>query len=58
MRRVRQLLRLHYGAGASARATARELGGEPQYGPLGMEQPRDLLEIVEDRYDTGSLLTI
>jgi transposase len=26
MRRVRELLRLHYGAGASARAIARELG--------------------------------
>jgi DNA replication protein DnaC len=25
--------------------------------PLGPEQRRDLLEIVEDRYDTGSLLT-
>jgi hypothetical protein len=26
MRRVRELLRLHYGSGASARAIARELG--------------------------------
>ena len=31
MRRVRELLRLHYGAGASARAIARELGVVKEY---------------------------